>query len=284
MRARRFSCRSCSVDGRRAGQLRRWRRRFHRRHPPVTTTPTGPTWTAGVFQPHRRLPRSARRLAAATILRPAAMSRSRGQRARREILAALVDQRSVPLVLRGARSRSRADVRHADYFDLLKTTATTASGQRERSVPLHVRHHTWQQPVAVRQRVRLRRQLGVRHHHPAAPARRRVRGSGSPARRLASSRGTEVLSIDGVDLVNDNTTAGVNKLNAGLSPTANGQAHTFVLRDRGGARAHGLADVHDRDRRSPCPSVESSPAGRLHAVQRSHRDLREAARRWRSTH
>lgn len=46
-------------------------------------------------------------------------------------------------------------------------------------------------------------------------------------------RGAEVLRIDGVDLVNDGTQAGVDKLNAALSESTQGRAHTFVFADRG---------------------------------------------------
>src|SRR5262249_18907405 len=47
-------------------------------------------------------------------------------------------------------------------------------------------------------------------------------------------RGDQILRIDGVDLINDNTQAGVDTLNQGLSPSAAGESHTFVLQDLGG--------------------------------------------------
>ena len=57
----------------------------------------------------------------------------------------------------------------------------------------------------------------------------------SPARapNVNLMRGAEVLSVDGVDLVNDNTQAGVDILNAGLFPSAPNQSHTFGIRDLG---------------------------------------------------
>lgn len=42
-------------------------------------------------------------------------------------------------------------------------------------------------------------------------------------------RGDEVLEIDGVDLVNDNTQSGVNTLNNAISPSQVGQTHEFVV-------------------------------------------------------
>jgi len=55
---------------------------------------------------------------------------------------------------------------------------------------------------------------------------------GTPAAAAGIARGAQVLRVDGVDLVNDGTQAGVNVLNAGLFPTTAG-AHTFRVLDRG---------------------------------------------------
>ena len=50
-------------------------------------------------------------------------------------------------------------------------------------------------------------------------------------------RGASVLKIDGVDLVNDNTQAGIDKLNAGIAPSTVGEHHDFVITDTpGGAQ------------------------------------------------
>src|SRR5206468_11798894 len=57
----------------------------------------------------------------------------------------------------------------------------------------------------------------------------------SPAAALSLARGAEVLAIDGVDVVNDNTSSGVATINAGLSPAGPGEVHTFTLRDPGAA-------------------------------------------------
>lgn len=46
-------------------------------------------------------------------------------------------------------------------------------------------------------------------------------------------RGTEILRIDNIDLVNDATAAGVAILNAALFPTRAGESHQFVVRDPG---------------------------------------------------
>jgi carboxyl-terminal processing protease len=53
---------------------------------------------------------------------------------------------------------------------------------------------------------------------------------GSPASNGGVTRGMEVVSINGVDFVNDGTQAGVNVLNAGFFPDATGQTFTFVFK------------------------------------------------------
>jgi len=45
------------------------------------------------------------------------------------------------------------------------------------------------------------------------------------------SRGATLLEVDGVDIVNDGTQAGVDVINAGLFPSAVGESHTFLVRD-----------------------------------------------------
>ena len=53
---------------------------------------------------------------------------------------------------------------------------------------------------------------------------------GTPAGNAGVARGMEVVSINGVDFVNDGTQAGVNVLNAGFFPDATGQTFTFVFK------------------------------------------------------
>jgi hypothetical protein len=59
---------------------------------------------------------------------------------------------------------------------------------------------------------------------------------GTPAASAGLTRGVSVLSVDGVDLVNDNTSAGVATLNAGLFPSSTGSTHAFVVRELNGVQ------------------------------------------------
>jgi carboxyl-terminal processing protease len=123
----------------------------------------------------------------------------------------------------------------ADYFDLLKTTATTASGN-----PKDKFHFTYptDQWVALAQSgvqagygvqwavvaSRPPRLVVVAYTEPGSPAT-------TPPADLA--RGAQVLTVDGVDLVNATDTASVATLNEGLFPTSLGTTHTFSILDLG---------------------------------------------------
>lgn len=126
----------------------------------------------------------------------------------------------------------------AAYFDLLKTSATTPSGNPKDQFHFTFPTDEWialslsgQQAGYGAAWIILSgappRQLVVAFTEPGSPA------ATAPADLV---RGAEVLFVDGVDLVNDNTAAGVDTLNAGLFPSAASQSHTFTVRDPGGAQ------------------------------------------------
>src|SRR3984885_15390706 len=121
-----------------------------------------------------------------------------------------------------------------DYFQLLKTSATTPSGAPEDKPQFHFTYptSTWEsletQGVEAGYGVYLDlqsatppRNLVVGYVEPT------VRGQAAPL-----ARGAVVQSIDGVD-INDDTQAGVDTLNAGLQPASVGEMHTFVVLDEG---------------------------------------------------
>ena len=120
------------------------------------------------------------------------------------------------------------------YFDLLKTTATTPSGNPKDKFHFTYDTSAWfafsQSGVSAG--------YGAEWEVIAAfPPRRIVVAytePNSPATAAGLTRGFEVMTVDGVDAVFDNTQAGVNTLNAGLFPAASGETHTFQVRDLGG--------------------------------------------------
>ncbi len=72
-------------------------------------------------------------------------------------------------------------------------------------------------------------------------------------------RGASVLTIDGVDLVNDNTQTGINTLNAGIAPAAVGEQHTFVITDTPGGAQRTVTLTAADITEDPVPKVATFP-------------------------
>ena len=120
------------------------------------------------------------------------------------------------------------------YFDELRTTAITPSGQPKDKFHFTFDSDAWfqlsQSGVSAgygAQFVLLSatppREVVVAYTEPNSPAT-------DPAVNLA--RGAKILAIDGVD-IDDNTQAGIDILNAGLFPSGPGEMHTFTVLDLG---------------------------------------------------
>jgi carboxyl-terminal processing protease len=147
-----------------------------------------------------------------------------------------------------------------DYFDLLKTFATTPSGS-----PKDKFHFTY--PTADWEALS---QSGVTAGYGAewviladTPPRELVVAytePNTPATAAAAHlvRGAEVLAVDGVDLVYANDQASIETLNYGLWPFGPGETHTFTVRDLGSA---GTRVVTLRSE-----SVTSTPVQNVHTV------------------
>jgi C-terminal processing protease CtpA/Prc len=120
------------------------------------------------------------------------------------------------------------------YFNTRATTATTSSGKPRDQFHFTYSTSDW---VALSQ-------SGVSVGYGAewvllarSPPRATVVAftePGSPAANANLTRGVRVLRVDGVDLVNDGTQAGVNALNAGMFPSVAGQSHSFQVQELNG--------------------------------------------------
>lgn len=121
------------------------------------------------------------------------------------------------------------------YFDVLKTTQTTASGQPKDK--FHFTYPTAQWEALSQTGVQAGygatwvilkgappRDVRVAYTEPSSPA---------TASNANLARGATILAVDGIDVVNVNTNAGVDAINAALFPDASGQSHTFTVRDNG---------------------------------------------------
>lgn len=120
-----------------------------------------------------------------------------------------------------------------DYFDVLKTTATTASGNPKDQFHFYADTEEYQREASTG----VSASYGARFRLlKSSPPRKIVVAytePNSPATNASLTRGAEVLKIDGVDAVNGGTQSDVNTLNAGLFPSSVGETHTFEIRDLG---------------------------------------------------
>jgi hypothetical protein len=120
------------------------------------------------------------------------------------------------------------------YFDLLKTTALTTTGRNKD------RFHFTYDSAAYYQLSQSGISLGYGISWgfvQSSPPRRVVAEyvqAGTQAATLGIGRGAELLSIDGLDVVNNNTQAGVDAINAALFSPASGSSHQLTIRDRAG--------------------------------------------------
>ena len=131
--------------------------------------------------------------------------------------------------------RDPAPLTTSAYFEHLKTVRTTPSGR-----PVDRFHFT--APTA---EWRALSQSGVTAGYgvewvfnalaPPRAARVLYTEPGSPAAGANLMRGAELVRVDGVDFVNDNTQAGVDMLNAALFPDALGETHAFEVRNLDGS-------------------------------------------------
>jgi carboxyl-terminal processing protease len=143
------------------------------------------------------------------------------------------------------------------YFGALKTRATTASGKPKDRFHFTIPTAEW---VALSQ-------SGVEVGYgaqwvlvePAPPRHLVVAYSepGSPAAAASIGRGTQILRVDGVDLVNGND---IDTLNAGLFPAQAGETHTFQILDPGATSPRTVTLTAASIESVPVRSVAAIPA------------------------
>lgn len=124
------------------------------------------------------------------------------------------------------------------YFDVLKTFAVTPSGEDKDDFHFHQPTEDY---LAARNSAGSAgygasfvilsatppRDVRVRYTDPDTPASTLV--GGEPP----FQRGAKILEIDGVDVINANSSDAVDTLNAGLYPSTTGETHTFLVQDVG---------------------------------------------------
>lgn len=117
----------------------------------------------------------------------------------------------------------------SNYFDALRTVATTASGAAQDRFSFAYPTYDWNQLS----QSGITAGYGIEWARIASntlPRKWRVQlvQPGSPAATAGIQRGDSLLTVDGADFVNGNTTAVIDALNNGLFPAANAP-HTLVF-------------------------------------------------------
>ncbi len=124
-----------------------------------------------------------------------------------------------------------------DYFDQLRTTAKTPSGNDKDRFHFWYTTADWEQLSNSGVEVGYGITLAALHRSPPRQYVVAYVEPGSPADGKLS-RGMEIKFVDTVDLVNANTQADINVLNAGLFPATVGESHTFTVLDVGATTTH----------------------------------------------
>jgi len=143
------------------------------------------------------------------------------------------------------------------YFDVLKTTATTASGNPKDKFHFTYATADW---VALSQSG-VEAGYGVQWTIISSRPPRQVvvayTDPGTPATAANLARGAQVLTVDGVDLVNANDSASIDKLNAGLYPSGAGQSHSFSILDLGASAPRTVTMVSANVTSTPVQNVST---------------------------
>jgi len=124
-----------------------------------------------------------------------------------------------------------------DYFDSLKTPQLTPSNRPKDRFHFTFDTEEWERLSQSGQSFGYGAELMILQNTPPRRAVVAFVEPGTPASVNNVTRGMEILRIDNVDFVNDNTQAGVNTLNAAFFPSAAGQTFTFRLQPTGGGAA-----------------------------------------------
>jgi carboxyl-terminal processing protease len=157
--------------------------------------------------------------------------------------------REVPDVDPGTYATSTA------YFAILKTSATTSTGHPKDR--FHFTYPTSQWEQQSQSGVDIGYGLTWDIAVPTPP--RQVYAAyvwpGDAAAAAGVVRGSQVLSIDGVDMINASDSASLKTLNQGLSPTSAGEKHTFTLQDPGSSSSHSVSMTAANVTETPVPIV-----------------------------
>jgi C-terminal processing protease CtpA/Prc len=122
-----------------------------------------------------------------------------------------------------------------DYFDLLRTSATTPSGADKDKFHFWYPTDEWERLSQSGISAGYGAQFALLAATPPRDVRVAYVDPGTPAANAGLQRGDMVIAIDGADAINGNTDAIVDTLNAGLFPEGINETHQIRLRSNDGS-------------------------------------------------
>jgi carboxyl-terminal processing protease len=122
-----------------------------------------------------------------------------------------------------------------NYFQALKTRATTSSGKLKDEFSFTYPTLAWEQLSGSGIVAGFGAEWILGSPTPPRNVRVAYVDPNTPAATQAVTRGLRVISVDGVS-IDDNTSAGIAKINEGLFSPVNGQRYTFVFADLSGVQ------------------------------------------------
>ncbi len=131
------------------------------------------------------------------------------------------------------------------YFERLKTNALTSSGKSKDNFHFYEPtedSEAWEAGISYGYGIHLK----VTQSSP--PRAFFVSGvePNSPAANAGIKRGDKILELDNVNLINDNSSSGVDTLNDALFPDALNEAHKFVLQHSGESTSYTVTLISDK--------------------------------------
>lgn len=117
------------------------------------------------------------------------------------------------------------------YFDLLKTSGLSETGAAKDKFHFSEPTSEYEKSNVSDVEGGYGIEWSIRSSRPPRQVLIAYTETGSPAANAGLQRGDLVLTVDGVDVVNDNSSTGVAAINAGLFPAALNETHTLSVRD-----------------------------------------------------
>jgi carboxyl-terminal processing protease len=143
----------------------------------------------------------------------------------------------------------------ASYFEVLKTTALTSTGNPKDRFHFTYPTSQWEQMSQAGVDIGYGVTWDIAQGSPPRQVYAAFVWPGDAAATAGVVRGLQILSIDGVNMVNADDSASVNTLNEALSPLTPGESHVFVLQAPGSSTTQTVTLQAEDVTETPVPLV-----------------------------